>query len=339
MSSEHGDSRAPLRIGTLGAARITPMALCAPAKRVPEVEIVAVAARSPESARKFARRHGIGRVHESYAALIEDPEIDAVYVPLPNSHHGIWTMRALEAGKHVLCEKPIAANAEEARQMDAVAQSSGRILMEAFHWRYHPLAARLLEIVQSGCLGRIRHVEAAMCVPMLAPGNIRYRLDLAGGASMDVGAYSVNLVRTLAGAEPTVRSAEARLSSPGVDRAMRGELDFGDGRTGRVTHSLFSSKLVAISADVIGDDGRMHVFNPVAPHIYHHINVQDASGKRRERVARGESTYTHQLRAFAAAVASGKAPETDGTEAIANMEVIDALYRAAGLTPRKAARA
>ena len=167
-----------LRIGVLGAARIAPMALMRPARAVPQAWVVAVAARNPARARAFAQRHGILRVHESYDALVQDPEIEAVYIPLPNSLHAEWSIRALRAGKHVLCEKPLASNAEEARQMSAVAAESGRVLAEAFHYRYHPLAMRMKEIVDGGELGKIRHLEAHFCVPLLLPGNIRYRFDL-----------------------------------------------------------------------------------------------------------------------------------------------------------------
>ena len=132
-----------LRIGTLGAARITPAALLKPASRLPEVTVSAVAARDPDRARRFADKHRIRRVHPSYQALLDDPAIDAIYNPLPNSLHAAWTLRAIEAGKHVLCEKPFTANAVEAAEVAAAAKASGLVVMEAFHYRYHPLARRM----------------------------------------------------------------------------------------------------------------------------------------------------------------------------------------------------
>jgi predicted dehydrogenase len=323
----------PLRIGVLGAARIAPIALVWPARRVPEAQVAAVAARDEARARRFASRHGVARVHRSYAELVADPELDAVYNPLPNALHCEWTLRALEAGKHVLCEKPLAANADEARRMHEAAAKAGRVLMEAFHWRYHPLASRLREIVDSGRLGRVAHVEASMCIPLPVPGDIRYRLDLAGGATMDAGCYAVSLVRHLAGAEPEVVSAQARLSSPGVDRWMRAELRFPDGSSGRITCSLFSSQLLAVEARVVGDAGRLYVFNPVAPQLFHFVRVSTPSGSSFERVS-GEATYTHQLRAFVRAARDGAPIPTDGAHGVANMSVIDAIYRKAGLQPR-----
>ena len=149
-----GNEAAPLRIGILGAARIAPSALINPAKGNVEVVVAAVAARDASRAQAFAAKHGIAGVHEGYESLIADPEIDAVYNPLPNSLHGRWTRAALAAGKHVLCEKPFAANAAEAREIAELAAKSKRVVMEAFHYRYHPLALRIEQIIASGELGR-----------------------------------------------------------------------------------------------------------------------------------------------------------------------------------------
>jgi predicted dehydrogenase len=322
-----------VRIGILGAARIAPMALIRPSRLVPEAEITAVAARDEARARKFAARHGIPRVHASYDALLGDPEIDAVYNPLPNGLHCEWTIRALEAGKHVLCEKPLASNADEAARMGEAAKKTGLVLAEAFHWRYHPLAARMKEIVDGGTLGKIQHVEASLCIPFLLPGDIRYRYDLGGGATMDTGCYTISIVRFLAGAEPEVTRAEARLSSKDVDRWMQADLRFPDGRTGRITCALASSTLFKIDAQVVGDRGRMSVFNPIGPHYYHHIKLRTAEGTTRERV-RGDATYTHQLRAFVEALRGGAPMPTDAEHGIANMRVIDAIYEKAGLRLR-----
>ncbi len=328
-------TRPPLRIGILGAARIAPMALIRPARSVPEVRFSAVAARDPARARAFAEKHRVPKVFSSYQELIDDPELDAIYNPLPNSHHCEWTLRSLRAGKHVLCEKPIAANAAEAERMATAAEETGRVLVEAFHWRYHPLAARMREVVRSGALGEVRRVEAALCIPFLLPGDIRFRFDLAGGATMDTGCYAINLVRFLAEAEPSVVTAEVRRSSPDVDRWMRAELSFADGRSGRVECSLLSAKLLAVRARVIGSRGELDVLNPIAPHLFHRLRVR-ADGKSRSERVPGEATYTHQLRAFAAHVAGGPRMSTDAADAVANMRVIDAVYDRAGMRRRGA---
>jgi predicted dehydrogenase len=323
----------PFRIGTLGAARITPMALLRPAREVPGAAVVAVAARDRARAEAFAARHGIGRVHGSYEALIADPEVDAIYNPLPNSLHCEWSIRALEAGKHVLCEKPLASNAAEAERMVIAAAGSGRCLVEAFHYRYHPLARRMKEICDGGELGAIRHLEAHMCIPLARPGDIRYRLGLAGGATMDVGCYAINLLRFLAGAEPEVVRAEARLASPGVDRWMAADFRFADGRTARMTCALFSASLVRVSAQVRGERGEMRVLNPYAPQFLHRLSVRTPERSYTERL-RSAPTYTHQLQAFVQAARSDGTLPTEAGDGLANMHVIDAVYERAGL-PRR----
>jgi predicted dehydrogenase len=323
----------PLRIGVFGAANITPMALIRPARKVPEVEIVAVAARDFGRAKKFASRHRIERVHRSYNDLVTDPEIDALYNPLPNGLHAEWSIRALEAGKHVLCEKPLAANAAEAQRMVEAAQRTGFRLIEAFHYRYHPLAARLREIVDSGVLGTIRHIETQMAAPIIGRNDIRYNYDLAGGATMDMGCYTIHLLRFLAGAEPEVVDAEARLLSPQIDRRMSAEMRFADGRSGRIVCSLWSSTVLRLKARVEGDKGTLDVFNPYVPQFLTRIVLKHEGRRTTERI-RGDATYTYQLRAFAAAVRSGAPLPTEGEDSIANMRVIDAVYAAAGLPLR-----
>ena len=174
-----------------------------------------------------------------------------------------------------------------------------------------------------------------MCIPLPLPGDIRYRLDLAGGATMDVGSYTISMLRHLAGAEPAVTRAEPRLASPGVDRWMRADLSFEDGSTGSITCSLWSATLLSIRARVVGALGTMSVFNPVAPQLYHRVTVQTREGKRRERLPKA-STYECQLRAFAGAVLRGEPIPTGPEDAVKNMRVIDAVYRAAGLPVRGA---
>ena len=327
----------PLRIGCLGAARIAPPALLKPAGANDRVVCTAVAARDPERARAFAAKHDIPKVHESYEALVADDDLDAVYIPLPNGLHGLWTLHALAAGKHVLCEKPFTANAAEARQVADVAAGSGLVVMEAFHWRYHPLAARMLEVIASGELGGVQRIEAALCFPLPRFNDIRYQLALAGGALMDAGCYPVSMVRTLAGAEPTVVRATAKLRSPGIDRRMEAELSFGDGRTGRILASMWSSTLLRLQVKVVGSQATMRVFNPTNPHMFNRLSVSGPKGRRHERVP-GGPTYGYQLEAFRAGVQEGGPILTPPSDAVGNMTVIDAIYRAAGLEPRQPTR-
>jgi predicted dehydrogenase len=325
---------APLRIGVLGAARIAPLALIKPARDNPDATVAAVASRDGSRARAFAAKHGIARVHQSYQALIDDPDIDAVYNPLPNGLHGKWTRAALAAGKHVLCEKPFTANAAEAREIADLAATSDRVVMEAFHYRYHPLSTRAEEIIASGELGKIRRVDAALCFPLPRFSDIRYDYSLAGGALMDAGCYAVHMVRTYGGSNPEVVSAQAKLRDPRIDRAMTAELRFAAGHTGRIRCSMWSSRLLETGARIIGDRGELRLFNPVMPHLIHRMSVRSSDGKRIERFAR-RASYAYQLDAFTGAVLRGEPVKTPAQDAVANMAVIDAIYRAAGLPLRE----
>lgn len=323
----------PVRIGILGAARIAPFALISPARNVPQVRIVAVAARDGQRAAAFAKKHGIAKAYTGYDALLADPEIDAVYNPLPNSLHASLSIAALQAGKHVLCEKPLTANADEAIAVAAAAEKANRVLMEAFHWRYHPMALRMIEILRSGELGKLQRIETFMCIPLPMPNDIRYQLKLAGGAGMDVGSYAVSLLRHLSGEEPTVTSAKAWLKSPGVDRRIEAEVQLPSGASGHMTASLWSRTLLRIEARITAERGSLTALNPVAPQLLHRLTVCVDGARRRESFPK-TATYQHQLQAFAAAVQEGRPIPTGPQDAIANMRVIDAMYRAAGLQPR-----
>jgi predicted dehydrogenase len=323
---------APVRIGILSTARINLPALISPARLVPETAVTAVAARDRARAEAYAAEHGIPVVHDSYAALLEDPDVDAIYNPLPNSLHAPWTLRAIAAGKHVLCEKPFTANEAEAAEVAEAASGSGLVVTEAFHNRYHPLARRMQEIA-AGELGELRHVEAALCFPLPRFSDIRYRFDLAGGATMDAGCYAINCIRMLGPGEPTVVSARAKLRGPVVDRAMTADFRFEGGVTGRIRASLWSGQLLRIGAKAVGRDGEMRVINYLAPQVFNLLTVKAGGRTRRERVS-GEASYTYQLRAFAAAVLRGEPVLTPPDDAVANMRQIDDVYRAAGLPLR-----
>ncbi|MFJ7218990.1 Gfo/Idh/MocA family protein [Amycolatopsis sp. NPDC098790] len=323
-----------LRIGILGAARIAPAALVKPAFSQSSVSVAAVAARSLDRAQTFASRHRIPTAYGSYEELLADPDLDAVYNPLPNGLHGHWTRAALAAGKHVLCEKPFTANASEAREIASLAAASDRVVMEAFHYRYHPLALRVEELVASGELGRLEHVETAVCFPLPKFSDIRYKYELAGGATMDAGCYAVHMARVFGGETPSVVSASARLKSPKVDRAMTAELRYPSGHTGRVTCSMWSSSVLRISAVVTGSRGSVSVVNPLMPQMYHRFVVKIDGVRRTEKFPR-RATYEYQLDAFAAAVLEGAPVKTSAADAVETMTVIDEIYRAAGLPLRE----
>jgi predicted dehydrogenase len=322
-----------VRIGILGAAKIAPSALVRPAKDVAEVDVSAVAARDPARASRFARKHDISRTHRSYEELIADPELDAVYNPLPNGLHAQWTLAAIAAGKHVLCEKPFTANAQEARAVADAAASAGVVVTEAFHYRYHALAERMRAIAHDGELGAIREIHTGMCFPLPKFGDIRYSYELGGGAMMDAGCYALHCLRLLGSGEPELISAKALLRKPNVDRAMSAEFRFSDGARGYTECSMWSRRLLNLSARVVGDRGELRVFNFVAPQYYNRLSVTINGRTQRERV-RGEPTYTAQLRRFAAAVLRGEPTLTPAEDAVITMGLIDQVYTAAGLSIR-----
>jgi predicted dehydrogenase len=324
-----------MRIGVLGAARIAPTALIKPARVVDGVEVAAVAARDRRRAEAFAAEHGVPAVYGSYGELLADPSLDAVYVPLPNGLHAQWTSAALAAGKHVLCEKPFTAGAAQARQVAAAADGTGLVVMEAFHYRYHPVARRMAEIVHGGELGRIRRVETAMCFPLPVFSDIRYDFGLAGGALMDAGCYAVHCLRLLAPGEPAVTAAKALTLKRDrrIDRAMTAQFSLPGGATGQIQASMWSSTPLRIRARVVGDRGTMTVINPFVPQVWCRFTVEVGGRRRRERFD-GEATYVHQLRAFAAAVGGEPTNLTPPSDSVATMSLIDDIYTAAGLPLR-----
>jgi predicted dehydrogenase len=211
--------------------------------------------------------------------------------------------------------------------------SPGLVVMEAFHYQYHPFAKRLVEIVRSGELGNISTIDMAFSAPLWKKGDIRYQLGLAGGATMDMGCYPVSLLRLLA-AGPRVIGASAKLSSPGVDRAMDAHFSLPDGGSAHIGCSMFSSSVLRLHADVVGSDGKISVFNPFSPQYGHRMKVTTSLGTRKERFSR-RPTYDFQLEAFVAA-AEDRAPfPTTAVDAIRTMELIDGIYTAAGLPIRQ----
>lgn len=326
----------PLRIGILGAARITNLALIKPAKII-GTELVAVAARDPQRATAFAELHGIGRVHESYSDVINDPDVEAVYNPLANSLHATWNKAALAAGKHVFSEKPSANNASEAEEVAALAAGTDRQFFEGFHYLWHPLITRLHEILASGELGELRHVETVMDMPAPDDSDPRWSLALGGGALMDLGCYSLHSQRVLApflGGEPTLVSATGgeRGGRPGVDEWLTAELQFPNGVTGTAGCNMASDHH-QMSHRLIGSEGEAVIKDFVNPHNDDRLVVTTAGGTRTEHLG-NRSSYTYQLETFTTAVRSGVPARTDAADAVRTMRLIDQCYQAIGVEPR-----
>lgn len=320
-----------IRVGILGAARIAPVALIQPARLLPNVEIAAVAASSVAKAVAFADDHAVARAASSYTELLDSPDIDVIYNALPPYLHEQWSVAALESGKHVLCEKPFAMNAAEAGRMVKTANASQRMLVEAFHYRFHPYFRRVLELLTSDVIGNIRHIEARFDVRIsYSPAEFRHSPALGGGALMDIGCYPVHWVRTLMGSEPQVMRADCVRSHSGVDVTTRASLKFVGEVTAEVMTSMSDTASHQHEAQVIieGEKGRLILDNPIAPHHGNKITIETGAAPRSESVA-GESTYYYQLQHFVAAVEGAVEPLTGGEDAINNMQLIDNIYTAA----------
>lgn len=324
-----------IRIGTLGAARITPRALLYPCMDEPGAAVTAIAARSRDRAESFAAWANIPNIVDSYDELVTLDSIDAVYNPLPITAHCEWTIRALEAGKHVLCEKSFAANATEAEAMAAAADKAGLIAMDAFHYRYHPLFVRAREIVDSGELGRLQRIEATFAVPgeNIPADDIRKIYEVGGGVTMDIGCYALSWIRHVCGREPRVVAATAEVGPPNVDLMLTAELDLGEDITATMTGDMRDGIAFRAELRVEGNDGSMTVTNPLIPQIGHRLAVA-AHGEERVETFDRRPTYGYQLDAFLAAIATGNAPLTGAHDAVLQMKAIDACYEAAGLPPR-----
>ncbi len=231
----------PLRMGVLGAARIARLFVEA-VKPSTKVVVMAVASRDVERAAAFARDTGIPRVHASYDALFADPEIDAIYVPLPNNLHPQWSIRAVDAGKHVLCEKPLAPSAAEARAMFDAAKRNGVYLVEGYPYRAQPQTIKTRELLADGAIGSVQMIQAAFGFPLTDAANIRMDPGLAGGALMDAGSYPVSLVRTIAGVAPHRVHAVSRWGASGVDTTTLATMEFADGLLAQISCTFAAAR-------------------------------------------------------------------------------------------------
>jgi predicted dehydrogenase len=309
--------------GILSTARINRLFL-AGAREASGVEVVAVASRERHHAERYAREHGIARAHGGYDALLADPEVEAVYVSLPNSLHLPWAERALKAGKHVLCEKPLSRRVADVNGAFDVAEREGRLLMEAFMYRHNPQTRRLTELVADGAVGRVRMVRAAFSFVAGDPADVRLTTELDGGALMDVGCYCVSGAR-LIGGEPTRVSAEQALGGDGVDVTFAATMRFPNDVLGH-----FDAGLALAGRDeleVVGDEGALflddpwHCRDPV-------IELRRDGAVERIRLEAVDS-YRLEAENMSAAI-RGEAPPLLGRgDAVGQARAIEALYEAA----------
>ena len=311
-----------LRWGILSTANITDALLGAGS----EQEFVAVASRDAARAEAWASERGIARAYGSYEELVADPDVDAIYNPLPNSMHVDWSIRALEAGKHVLCEKPMSRRPEEVERAFDVAERTGLVLAEAFMWRHHPQLERARELLAGGEIGELRMLRAAFAYPERDGDDIRLQSDLEGGGLMDVGCYCVSGCRALAGAEPERVYAEQRIGGRGVDVAMTATLRFPGDVLAHFDCGMSYGSGHYLAA--VGSAGSLFLADP-----WHGrkatIEVR-REGRDTDRLEIGPSgSYALELADFEAAVRGEREPEYGRDDAVGQARVIAALYAAA----------
>jgi predicted dehydrogenase len=319
-----------------------------PLSRLSEAKIVAIASRDAGKAKAAAARFGIGRSYGSYAELIEDPEVEAIYMPLPNSLHAEWAITALEAGKHVLCEKPIALDKAQAEGMAAKAKARGLLLMEAFMYRFHPQWLRARRIVASGELGRIRAIQTWFSYDNSDPANIRNKPETGGGALYDIGCYAVSSARFLAaaspGRSPSLMDAGQKNAREeivpsrclyvadrdpifGTDVRGSGILDFGP-EGPRVSFHVATKAFPAQRVEVMGEAGSLAISLPfnAYPDVPMVLEVSTSLGTRRIEEGPADQ-YGLIFAAFSRAIREGKPEPTPIEDGVANMAVLDALFR------------
>jgi predicted dehydrogenase len=316
-----------IRVGILGAAKIAPRALLDPLRDRKDAKATVVAARDPVRARHYANEHGIDDVAADYAALVARDDIDLVYVALPSSHHAEWSIKALEAGKAVLCEKPFALNAAQARAMVAAAEAADHPLIEAFHYRFHPVITETVRRLREGAIGRLVEAQADFNVPIpFQPTELRWLPETGGGALMDLGVYPLHALRTTIGGEPQVVSA-AMVMSRGVDETTEAALAFPGGVRATMKTSMaeggFSARLL-----LRGETGSIEILNYVAPQIGCRITLTQGD-KVTDLPVGPRTTYAWQFDHVVDVLQGRAAPLTGGADAIATMEAVDAIRAAA----------
>jgi xylose dehydrogenase (NAD/NADP) len=310
----------PVRWGLLSTARINDLAVLRPARQTDRAEVIAVASRDEGRARAYAREHGVERAYGSYEALLGDPDVEAVYISLPNSLHVDWSIRALEAGKYVLCEKPLSRHPEEVVRAFAAAESAGRLLMEAFMYRHHDQTRRLAETVEAGTIGELRQLRSSFSFTLDDPADVRLSPELDGGALMDLGCYCISGCRLLAG-EPELVVGRQHIGPSGVDVRFAALLQF-SGDIFAQFHCGFDLP-DASGLEAIGSKERVLVREPVRcidPHL-------ELNGERVE--VEDVDRYFLQLENFSSAIRGEAEPLLGRDDALAQARVIDALYRSA----------
>ena len=323
-----------LRWGIVSTANIGVRKVIPATQKAERCEVVAIASRDGERAARVAGELGIPRAHEGYEALLSDPDVDAVYIPLPNNEHAAWTIAAARAGKHVLCEKPLAMTAADAETMVRACASEGVLLMEAFMYRLHPSWEAVRDLVVSGSIGRLRAVQSWFSYFNDDPRNIRNVPELGGGALYDIGCYAINLSRMLFGGEPTEVDASVTRDETGTDVLTSAILSFDEG----VATFTCSTRVEPDQrVHIYGTDGRISIGIPfnIPPDRPTEIVVTSGgdppvSPDSETLTFPTADPYTIQAERFANAVLDDQPVPIPPEDAIANLRVIEAVFRAGG---------
>ncbi len=320
----------PIRWGILSTANIGINAIAPAIQASANGRLLAVGSRDTKRASTQFSFVPDVRIYDSYTNLLNDPEVDAVYLPLPNGMHGEWTIRALEAGKHVLCEKPLSIIAREGARMVEVAQSRGLVLMEGFMYRFHPQIIWVLEQVHSGAIGPVRLVRASFSFDIRShPENIRLSPELAGGALMDVGCYAVNICRAIYEQPPRVVAARVHVPNPGgVDLATNAVLDFGEGR-----FALFDCSFelpMRQGVEIVGENGTITIPVPFNPGTIESVVFVTKNGQMTEQAFPRVDQYQLEVEHFANCILTNQEPAMRLSETLENMATIEAIFEAAG---------
>lgn len=317
-----------LNWGILSTARIGTKSVIPAIQLSSNGSVIAICSRNLDAARQVAAQFGIPRAYSNYQALLDDPDVQAIYNPLPNNLHRDWTIRAAEKGKHILCEKPLALNAAECDEMIDACRQHGVLLMEAFMYRFHPQMARVKALIAGGAIGQITLIRAAFTFLLSDIQNIRLQKELGGGSLMDVGCYAVNVARFVTGAEPVEVQAMANFGSASqVDETFAGLLRFPGGEIALINSSFRS--VFCQSVEIVGSAGKIEIGRPFNPRTEPAPLLVTRGDETETILVPGANHYQIMVEHFADCIQSGQPlryPPEDGRN---NMRVIDALYQAA----------
>ena len=314
-----------LQWGLLSTAHIN-RALITPLRASKRNQLVAVASRTQESAHKYAHEWKIPRAHASYEALLADPEIDVIYNPLPNHLHAAWTIKAVEAGKHVLCEKPLALRVEEVDAIQAAARTHGRVVAEAFMYRHHPQTLKVQELVQNGSLGDLKLIRGSFTYVLSGDGDVRLDPAMGGGSIWDVGCYPISYARTIVGGNPLEVFGWQVTGPTGIDETFVGQMRFDND----ILAQFDSSFVIPFHCfmEIVGSEGTLNIPRPFKPQTDEKIYLTRADKTETIKI-QGQELYIGEVEDMADAILLGRAPRISLDDSRANVAVISSFLESA----------